>query len=121
MNTKIKLTYDGQEYVLEFNRMTIKMLENAGFEYEKFMEKPMNNVELAFTAAFMKNHPKISQTTVEAIYDSCPNKDALIGTLSRMINECYESLLNEPSEDNSGKVKWETEDSTPVKKAKSQG
>jgi hypothetical protein len=118
MNTKINLTYDGQDYTLEFDRMSIKMLENIGFDYDKFMEKPMTNVELAFTGAFVKNHPKVKQEVIEAIYEACPKKDELIGTLSLMINECYESLL---SEGDSGKVTWETVDLTPKKTEKSQG
>lgn len=120
MNTKINLTYEGETYTLEFDRMTIKLLEGTGFQYEEFMAKPMTNVDLAFTAAFVKHHPNISQTTIEAIYRSCPNKDKLIGTISKMINECYDSLLSEPDKDESKKVMWETVDSTPIKKEKSQ-
>ena len=118
MNTKINLTYDGQDYTLEFDRMTIKMLENVGFNYEQFMEKPMTNVELAFTGAFVKNHPKTKQDVIGAIYEACPDKGELIATLSIMINECYESLL---SEGDKGKVTWETVDLSPAKKEKSQG
>ena len=118
MNTKIKLTYEGQEYVLEFDRMTIKMLENIGFNYEQFMDKPMTNVELAFTGAFIKNHPKTKQDVIGAIYEACPDKGALIATLSTMINECYEALL---SDGDSKKVTWETEDLSPKTSEKSQG
>lgn len=118
MNTKIKLTYEGQEYVLEFNRMSIKMLENTGFKVDEFLAKPMTNIELAFTAAFIKNHPGVSQTTVDNIYNNCPDKNGLIATLSKMINECYESLLVEPNGDDSGKAQWEIVDSTPVKSKK---
>ena len=55
MNTKIKLTYEGKEYILEFNRMSIKLLENTGFKIDEFLEKPMTNIDLAFTAAFIRN------------------------------------------------------------------
>lgn len=120
MNTKINLTYNGEPYVLEFDRMTIKLLEATGFNYEDFMAKPMTNVDLAFTAAFVKNHPKTPGTIIEEIYNSCPDKAKLIGTISKMINECYESLLSEPDEEKSKKVTWETEDSTPLKVEKSQ-
>ena len=30
MNTKINLTYEGVSYTLEYDRMSIKMLEKAG-------------------------------------------------------------------------------------------
>ena len=43
MNTKINLTYKGESYCLEFNRDTVKLLEQSGFKMEEFLEKPMNN------------------------------------------------------------------------------
>lgn len=118
MNTKIKLTHEGQEYILEFNRMTIKMLEGTGFKLEEFLDKPMTNIELAFTAAFVKNHPNTKQNVIDNIYAECKNKNALIATLSKMINECYESLLVEPKDDDSGKIQWEIVDTTPIKTKK---
>lgn len=120
MNTKINLTYDGQSYVLEYDRMSIKMLEKAGFQYEAFLEKPLTNIELAFAGAFIKNHPKVQQNVVDNIYQQCGNKQQLIGALSKMINECYETLLSDP-EDNSGNATWEMVDLSPAKKEKNQG
>jgi len=115
MNTKINLTYDGVSYTLEYDRMTIKMLEKAGFVYEEFMDKPLTNIELAFSGAFIKNHPKIQQSTIDKIYQCCPNKQELIGALSKMINECYETLLSEP-EGEQGNATWEVTDLSPTKK-----
>lgn len=120
MNTKINLTYNGQPYTLEFSRMSIKMLEKTGFKYEEFLEQPMTNIELAFTAAFIKNHPKISQTTIDEIFEGCPNKNELIATISVMINECYESLLADPKEGSEGNVTWETVGLNPKKKETNQ-
>ena len=114
MNTKITLTYNGEKYTLEYDRMSIKMLEKAGFQYEAFLDKPLTNIELAFTGAFIKNHSKLSQNIIDEIYANCPNKQELIGALSKMINECYESLLVEP-EDNSGNASWEVMDLSPNK------
>lgn len=120
MNKQIKLTYDGQEYILEYDRMSVKMLEAAGFKLEEFLEKPMTNVELVFTGAFIKNHPKTKQTTIDEIYASLKNRNALITALSNMISDCYDSLLLDP-EENSGNVTWELVDLTPKKTEKSQG
>jgi hypothetical protein len=115
MNTKINLTYEGVSYTLEYDRMSIKMLEKAGFQYEEFLDKPFTNVELAFTGAFVKNHPKTSQVTIDKIYEECPNKGDLIAALSKMINECYETLLSDP-EDKQGNATWEVIDLSPTKK-----
>ena len=106
MNTKINLTYEGQIYTLEYNRMAVKMLENNGFELETFTKKPMSNIEMAFAGAFIKNHRKVSQTIIDKIYESCPDKDGLMNTLITMITECYDSLMSEPESDE-GNVTWE--------------
>lgn len=121
MNTQIRLTYKGDEYVLEFNRMTIKMLEQSGFVAEEFMKKPLNNIELVFAAAFIKNHPKIQQSVIDEIFKLCSDKNSLIAALNIMINETYESLLSNPDEDESGNVSWEVIDLSPKKKDKNQG
>ena len=118
MNTQINLTYNGETYTLEFDRMSIKMLEQAGFKYEEFLDKPMTNIELAFTAAFIKNHPKVKQSIIDEIYEECPKKTELVATLTKMINDFYDSLLSDP-EDNSGNVTWEMVDLTPQSSKKS--
>ena len=106
MNTKINLTYEGVDYTLEYNRMSVKMLENNGFVFEEFAKKPMSNIEMAFAGAFIKNHRKVSQNTIDEIYARCPNKDALLEALTKMISECYESLMDEP-QNNEGNIEWE--------------
>lgn len=117
MNTQIKLTYNDVDYVLEYNRATIKMLEKAGFLLDEFLTKPMNNIELAFSTAFIKNHPKVSQDTIDKIYSLCKDKKLLITTLGTMINECYDSLMDDPDveDDDSKNVTWEVMDLSPKK------
>ena len=111
MNTQIKLTYNGVDYVLEYNRDSVKRLEAAGFKIEEFMDKPMMNLELAFAGAFIKNHPRVSQETLDNIFAGCKDKTKLVATLSKMIDECYDSLLSE------GNLEWEVVDLSPVKKS----
>ena len=110
MNTQIKLTYDDIPYTLEYTRDSVKRLEASGFRIDEFMEKPMTNLELAFAGAFIKNHPRVSQTTIDDIFASCKDKTGLVSQLAIMIEECYESLLSE------GNVTWEVVDLTPKNK-----
>ena len=112
MNTKINLTYKGVEYVLEYDRATIKALEASGFDINSFLDKPMTNIDLAFAGAFFKNHRKVAQTIINEIYASCPDKTGLMNALLKMIQETYDSLLAEPEED-AGNVKWEVVDLSP--------
>lgn len=115
MNTKINLTYNGEQYVLEYNRMAVKLLEANGFVFEEFMDKPMSNIELAFAGAFIKNHPKTSQVTKDSIYESCGDKVGLVATLQTMIQECYDSLLADPEPNKQGNVSWEVQSLKPKK------
>lgn len=117
MNTQIKLTYKGIEYILEYNRYAVKLLENAGFNINEFLEKPANNIELAFTALFIKNHPKTKQEIIDEIFENCPNKNALISNIHVMIQECYNALLSDPEGDDAGNAKWEVVDLSPKKKS----
>nr|DAM69561.1 MAG TPA: protein of unknown function (DUF5055) [Bacteriophage sp.] len=116
MNTQIKLTYKGVQYCLEYNRYTIKVLEASGFNMNDFLIKPMTNIELAFNGLFLKNHPHVSQNIIDEIYEHCGDKSKLIATIKTMLDECYDSLLNEPQGDDEGNVSWEIVDLSPKKK-----
>lgn len=110
MNTKINLTYQGVPYTLEYDRMGVKTLEANGFVIEEFLKKPMSNIEMVFAGAFIKNHRKIKSTLVEEIYAKCPNKDSLITTLAKMIEETYDALFDEPTDGDEGNAEWEVVD-----------
>lgn len=114
MNTKINLTYKGVDYVLEYDRASVKLLEANNFDINTFLTKPLMNVELAFSGAFVKNHRKVSQNLIDEIYKSCPNKDGLVNALLKMIQETYDALLEEP-EENEGNAKWDVVDLSPKK------
>ena len=114
MNTKINLTYKDTKYCLEYDRMSVKLVEAHGLSVDEFLKRPLNNIELAFAGAFIKNHRKTKQEVIDAIYSECPNKTQLVTTLVQMIQETYESLLEEPEGDE-GNVTWEVEDLSPKK------
>lgn len=114
MNTRLNLTHDGVSYTLEYDRNSVKLLESCGFQLEEFLKKPITNIELAFTGSFLKNHKKTNQIVIDEILEACPSKNELVKTLTKMIDECYSSLLEEPSKELEGKVTWEVVDLSPV-------
>lgn len=118
MNTYINLTYKGVPYKLEYDRATVKLLEANGFNIDEFLEKPATNIELAFSGAFIKNHRKVAQTTIDEILEHCPDKSKLIVQLRNMISETYEALLAEPNKDDEGNASWEVVDLSPKKSQK---
>src|SRR5574344_1244726 len=105
-NTIINFNYKGEEYKLEYSKNAIKIIEAQGFDVNNFLDKPMTNIELAFTGAFIKNHPKISTAKVSEMLESCPNKQELVAALIQMINEQYSGLTEEPTEEDSKNVSW---------------
>lgn len=115
MNTKIELTYKNVEYTLEYSRSSVKILEANGFKIDEFLDKPMTNIDLVFQGAFIKNHPKLPIATINEILELCPDKNTLIITLKRMIDETYESLFSEPEKADEGNVTWKTLDLSPKK------
>lgn len=115
MNTTINLTWKGEKYTLEYDRNTIKLLENAGFVLDEFLSKPMNNIELVFSGAFIKNHRNLPQTTIDEIFSKVTDKTGLLQALQRMIQDSYESLFDEPEDGDEGNATWEVIDLSPKK------
>jgi len=115
MNTTINLTYKGVSYCLEYDRTSVKILEANGFVVDEFVKKPLSNIEMAFSGAFIKHHRKTKSSVIDEIYAHCPDKDKLIETLATMISETYDSLTAEPEEGDEGNASWEVMDLSPKK------
>ena len=116
MNTKIELTYQGVDYILEYTRTSVVALENTGFKLNEFLEKPMGSIDDAFKYAFLKNHPNVQMKTIQEIFEHCRDKSNLISALYKMIAETYDSLLADPVDDE-GNASWVIVDLSPKKKS----
>ena len=104
--SKINLTYDKKEYVLEYNRQSVKMMENQGFVLEKLTKKPVNMIPLLFAGAFIKNHSGnngVKRKVVDEIFDGIEDKTALMEALMEMYSETLSSLTEGSGE---GNVTW---------------
>jgi len=105
MSKKIEFDYEDKKYVLEYNRDAVKMIENQGFDINKFTEKPMIMLDLAFKGAFIKNHRNEKNAKVEEIYGKMGDKETLAKTLLEMIQETYDTLFAE-EEDQTKNIGW---------------
>jgi len=104
--SKINLTYDKKEYVLEYNRQSVKTMENQGFVLEELTKKPANMIPLLFAGAFIKNHSgnnSVKRRVVEEIFDSIEDKQALMEALMEMYAETLSTLTEGSGE---GNVTW---------------
>ena len=106
MNKKIEFSYKDEDYTLEYDRNSVRVMEANGLEINAIKSKPASMIEILWQGAFLKNHKKIKAEKVMEIYNNMSNKSDLNAALSEMIYETYESLLGDSEEDNSKNIEW---------------
>lgn len=107
MATKINFTYDGRDYTLEYNRKTVKRMEDNGFVASRIIEAPMSVLPDLFAGAFLANHKFTKREIIDEIFDKMTDKQQLIDTLSKMYNEPIRALMEES--DGGNGIAWTTE------------
>ena len=105
MSKKIKLSYEGKEYTLEYTRNTALALEQSGFVLSDVRSKPVTSLVTLFNGAFVANHRRLEGSVVEKIFDSLKDKEKLLAALVGMYDETVSSLMD--STDDEGNATWE--------------
>ena len=103
----INLTYGKTEYVLEYNRQSVKTMENQGFILEELTKKPANMIPLLFAGAFIKNHSGkngVKRKVIDEIFDNIDNRTELMEALMEMYAETLGSLTE--GNGGEGNVSW---------------
>ena len=98
--SKINLTYKKDEYILEFNRQSVKTMESQGFVLEELTAKPMTMIPLLFNGAFIKNHRGIKRNLMDEIFEEVGDKTALMEALMEMYAETLSTLTEGNGEGN---------------------
>ena len=107
---KLKLKIKDEEYILEYNRDSIKWLEDRGFSVEEFIKKP---VEVLWQSLFVKNYGnKINPNLALKLMDTYAEEKG-----EKMVNkvvmqfafEEYKSFINALAGTNSEKTEEELE------------
>ena len=98
--SKINLTYEKNEYVLEYNRQSVKTMESQGFVLEELTAKPMTMIPLLFNGAFIKNHRGIKRNLMDEIFEEIGDKTALMEALMEMYAETLGTLTDGNGEGN---------------------
>ena len=100
---KIALTHENKEYVLEYNRASVRQMEGQGFVLDEITSKPVTMIPMLFEGAFIKNCRGTKRKTISDIYDAIGDKTAFIEALMEM----YVDTLSTLTEDNAeGNVSW---------------
>lgn len=100
----IVFEHKGTQYTLEFSRDSVKQLERSGFNYEEAGAKPITTLMTLFKGSFLMHHPRVSQATIDEIWESLGDKDGLFDALAGLYSEPIESLMKEPDEGK--KIAW---------------
>lgn len=111
MSTKITVVYNEEDYVLEYSRNAVKMMEQQGFVMDQLSEKPVTMVPLLVYGAFQKNHKGIARKLVDEIYDHIADKigdgeTGFIQTLLEMYAETVNTLTDNKSVDEGNQAVW---------------
>ena len=110
MATTITLSYDDKEYVLEFNRNSVKQMEQNGFVLSQLSDKPLTMVPLLVYGAFAKNHKNVKRALMDEIYEHVTDKigdgEGFIETLVEMYAETVNTLTDNASVDEGNAAVW---------------
>jgi hypothetical protein len=111
MSTTVTITYQKQQYVLEYSRNAVKQLEQQGFVIDQLGDKPMTMVPLLVYGAFMKNHKGIKRSLVDEIYEHLVDKigdgeDGFIQVLLEMYAETVNTLTDNSAVDEGNAATW---------------
>lgn len=99
----ITLNHEEKEYVLEYNRQSVKMMESQGFVLGEIASKPMTMIPLLFSGAFIKNCKGVKRSLIDEIYKGIADKGGLMEALLEMYTETLSSLTDDSTE---GNVTW---------------
>lgn len=105
MSKQLHFAYQGTEYVLEYTRKSVEVMEKKGFVASDIEHKPMTVLPALFAGAFLANHPFVKKEIIDDIFSKLKNKSELIGKLAEMYNEPILALIDEP-EESAGNVDW---------------
>lgn len=101
----ITFTYNDEDYILEFSRKTVSVLERNGFVIDDVPNKPVTLLPRLFAGAFLMHHPRIKEATINEIFKNIDNKQELIDALIELYNEPLNTMFDEP-DDSEKKVTW---------------
>ena len=102
--SKIVLEHNKKEYVLEYNRQSVRQMEGQGFVLDEITSKPMTMIPMLFQGAFIKNCKGTKRSLIDEIYDNIGDKTGFMTALMEMYSETLSTLTDDVAE---GNVKWE--------------
>ena len=108
---KLNLKIKNKDYILEFDRNSIKWLEAVGFDLEAFNRKPITFREYLWTCLFLKNHQDVNPTLAIKLMDSYAEEKGqnMVNKVVKFAFEEYTAFINALTDTNSEKTEEELE------------
>ena len=108
---QLKLKIREKNYVLEFNRDSIKWLEAVGFDLAEFNRKPITFREYLWTCLFLKNHQDVNPTLAIKLMDSYGEEKGqnMVNKVVRFAFEEYTAFINALTDTSSEKTEEDLE------------
>ena len=103
----MKLTYEGQDYTLEFTRRTVERMEEQGFSISEAQNKPLSTLPTLFAGSFLAHHRYLKEDTIDKIFAQIPNKEKFMLNLIEMYAEPINALFDEPQGEAEKNAVWE--------------
>lgn len=96
---KYKFTYEGSDYIMEFDRASVVAAEKAfDFSLDNIAGggiPKVTDLENLFHASLLKHHPNIKRPVVEHLFELQADKSGLFQDLVEMYGEAIKPLLSD--------------------------
>ena len=102
--SKIALTYNNKEYVLEYSRQSVRTMEAQGFVLNDLETKPVTMIPMLYQGAFIKNHKGIKRNLMDEMYEEIADKTGLLSALMEMYAETLSTLTDD--KEDTGNATW---------------
>lgn len=112
MSTKVTISYQKKDYILEYSRTTAAQIEDQGFVLDQISEKPVKMIPLLVYGAFLKHNRGIKRNLVDEIYENLIDKagdeetQGFIATLAEMYAETVQTLTDTKTVDEGNRAVW---------------
>ena len=112
MSTKITVTYQEKDYLLEYSRTTAKQIEDNGFILDQLTDKPATMIPLLVYGAFAMHNRGIKRSLVDEIYKNLVGKvgkegeEGFINVLAEMYSETVSTLVGDDPVDEGNAATW---------------
>ena len=95
----MKITYEGKDYELGFNRNTAAAAERAGLVIDKLSTSPHIHIPLLVFYAFKMNYPQMTMEQTNKIHKELKGKTKRVIALRDEFIATYKDLLSDDEDE----------------------